>query len=576
MSLQGVTVIILTVVVVAEGFGDGAPLSSCLTFFPKHDHVDKQICATPYWIELSVSSFIPSQEIDVTLMAPIGQTFIGYMLNVHRQAGDTEELLGRFTRFPSDSTKAVTCIGGKENMITHKSNTPMKELTVTWKAPEYEVGNVTFRAAFVKSFREFWTDVTNNLPSQSNVQQTVVNTILANKVSVDYDDCGKTMGCLLYPKYCNGADCDTGLTYTMTNTHTTLTFWAWTTPQSYVSVGFSDDRLMGNEETISCTYDGNIVTFQHGNNPSYYNQRQYKRDQLKDMASSYVDGKLFCTFTRPHVMNVTEYSSQITTYDLNNPYYVMIAWGHVFEGTDVMSKHTELPVTSLNPIQFNQYIIHRGDALPLLTQIHGILMLVGWILFGGLTTVIARYYRPIFPGKQLCGTSVWFQIHRAAAILTALLTAVSFIIIFVKVYGLTNDTELHGWLGIAVMSGVVLQLFGGLVRPGQTSPYRNIFNWVHWFLGKGVFIVAVVSCFVLFNTGFLPKVQEKFGNIMTALWIGLQVIWELVFEVYKRRRVGEDNKLNESTPTTPNILLVLYSVTLLALVALASLAIFFF
>lgn len=576
MSPACVAWTVMALIGFVDGFGGGAPMGSCLTFFPKHDHVDKQVCPSPYWIELSVPSFRPSQEINVTLTAPKGQTFIGYMLNVHRQSGDTEEILGSFTHYPVESTKALPCLGGKQNMITHKDNRHHQALTVTWKAPADEVGNITFRATFVKSFRVFWADVTVDLRSQTNVSQTVVNKVLSNKVTVNYDDCGKTMGCLLYPKYCSGEDCDVGLTYTMSDTHATFTFWARTKIQSYAAVGFSDDRLMGKDETISCTYDGNIATFQHGNNPQLHNQRQYKRDQLSNMASTYEDGKLFCTFTRPHVMNVTEYSSKVTTYDLNNPYYIMIAWGHIYEGTDVMGKHTELPVTSLDPITLTKYVVHRGEALPLLTQIHGILMLIGWILFGGLTTVIARYYKPIFPGKNVCGTSVWFQLHRAAAISTGLLTAVSFVIIFVKVYGLTNDTELHGWLGIAVMSGVSLQMFGGLVRPGQTSPYRNIFNWVHWFLGKGIFLVAVISCFVLFNTGFLPRIQEKFGNIMTALWIGLQVIWEVIFEIFKRRRFGEDNKINETTQTTPNILLVFYVLTLLALVVLASLSVFFF
>ncbi|XP_060063572.1 ferric-chelate reductase 1-like [Ylistrum balloti] len=576
MSVSVWIVALLVVVGRVEGFGDGAPLGSCLTFFPKHDYAKKQMGTSPFQIELSASSFMPSQEIDVTLMAPSGETFVGFMLNVHRQAGDTEELLGRFTSVPADGTKAVNCIGGLENMVTHTDNRQRKQLTFTWKAPTYEVGNVTFRAAFVKSFKVFWTDVTQDLHSQTPTKQTVVNEIQANEVRINYDDCGKTMGCLLYPKYCSGQDCDVGLTYTINHLNATFTFWAKTTTQSYVSVGFSDDRLMGKDETISCTYDGNIVTFQHGNNPRYHNQRQYKRDQLSDMHSTYLDGKMYCAFTRPHVMNVTEYSSKITTYDLNDPYYVMVAWGHVYEGTDVMGKHQELPVTSLNLVQFNKYVIHRGEALPLLTQVHGILMLVAWIMFGGLTTVIARYYKPIFPGKQVCGTSVWFQMHRAAAIVAFVLTAVSFIIIFVKVNGLTNDTELHGWLGIAVMSGITLQLFGGLLRPDQSSNYRNIFNWGHWFLGKAIFLVAVVSCFVLFNTGFLPQVQETFGNILTALWISLQVIWEIVFEVYKRRRLGEDNKLGELSSSTPNLLLILYMATLLALVVLAFLSVFFF
>lgn len=58
---------------------------------------------------------------------------------------------------------------------------------------------------------------------------------------------------------------------------------------------------------------------------------------LSDLVTSYIDGRLTCAFTRPHVMNVSHYGRPVT-FDLNDPYYVMVAWGEVVsEGMSLFS-----------------------------------------------------------------------------------------------------------------------------------------------------------------------------------------------------------------------------------------------
>ena len=45
---------------------------------------------------------------------------MGLQIAVHRDKGDTEELMGEFTSFPSDKLKAINCIDGKkvlENLL---------------------------------------------------------------------------------------------------------------------------------------------------------------------------------------------------------------------------------------------------------------------------------------------------------------------------------------------------------------------------------------------------------------------------------------------------------------------------
>ncbi|XP_033756202.1 putative ferric-chelate reductase 1 [Pecten maximus] len=268
----------------------------------------------------------------------------------------------------------------------------------------------------------------------------------------------------------------------------------------------------GDDQTITCTYAKGKSTFQYGINVIEQNYRQSKRGRLTQMTTSYRDGSLYCSFTMPIVMNATDESGRTVTYDLHNPYHVMLAWGRLHEGTDVITKHDELPIQSINKIHFDAVEIHRATALPLITRIHGILMLTAWILFVGVATVVARHYRPMYPAKLVCGTKVWFQIHRFTAITVFIFTAVSFVIIFFKVDGLSDHVGVHSWLGIAVMSCVCLQMIGGLLRPSPDNRVRPVFNYLHWGIGKSAQILADMSFYDCENPSALIG-QEVFHKI---------------------------------------------------------------
>ena len=46
------------------------------------------------------------------------------------------------------------------------------------------------------------------------------------------------------------------------------------------------------------------------------------------------------------------------------------------------------------------------------------LMLIAWVLFVGMATVIARYYKPIRGDSLLCGAKFWFQVTRRCVMVT--------------------------------------------------------------------------------------------------------------------------------------------------------------
>ena len=65
----------------------------------------------------------------------------------------------------------------------------------------------------------------------------------AEDVIIDYDKCGESMGCVLYPYYCTGENCDAGATFSEDGNQTRFQLFAKNT-EGYISIGLSDDRLM--------------------------------------------------------------------------------------------------------------------------------------------------------------------------------------------------------------------------------------------------------------------------------------------------------------------------------------------
>ncbi|KAL5021328.1 hypothetical protein ScPMuIL_000483 [Solemya velum] len=488
------------------GFPSGGPVSACLSLIPHHHGFEQQKTTPPYAIRVSNDTYSPSQTLDVTLTGLGGWKFKGVMMKAHRSHGDMEEIIGSFTDWPKNKITSLDCFGGVSNVITQKNKDDVTEVQVKWLAPNTTVGNVTFTAYFVEDFSTFWGEVKAHVRATHQPTETpgTVESVTGLTRKITYDDCGSTKGCFFYPRYCTGIDCDTSVTYQLTGNYVAFEVMMDTT--GYVAVGFSDDRVMGNDETITCTGTNEGVSIEHGYNPQLYNQQQY-REGLIDMETQMEDGKILCRFKRPIAMTLYTFSGMMT-FNLSNPYYVMLAWGQTYAGTTNMKKHIVLPPITENKVDFRVNAIHRGDALPKITQIHGILMLIAWTVFAGISTIVARYFRDAFDGQKLCGTKIWFQVHRYCAVMVFLLSAASFILIFVKVNGLSKAAGLHSYLGITVMC-------------------------------MAAHVVAVVTLFLAYMITLLPESQRMFGLITLGVWTAVQVVSEVVFETWRCTKKGE-------------------------------------
>uniref|UniRef100_A0A915I2N6 Cytochrome b561 domain-containing protein n=1 Tax=Romanomermis culicivorax TaxID=13658 RepID=A0A915I2N6_ROMCU len=133
-------------------------------------------------------------------------------------------------------------------------------------------------------------------------------------------------------------------------------------------------------------------------------------------------------------------------------------------------------------------------------HILSIFMVFGWWVFGSFAILLSRFAKHSWPNVKLCGTALWFQLHRAFMITSILLQAVAFIFVFVQAWSFKTcsyscnteyyNLKLHTILGIICTVAAVIQPLLAMLRPMPSSPKRPIFNWSHWLIGTASWIIA--------------------------------------------------------------------------------------
>ncbi|PVD30441.1 hypothetical protein C0Q70_09707 [Pomacea canaliculata] len=386
----------------------GAPFSTCLTMFPKHGAVEKQLLPSPFFISLSSNTYTPGQVITVELTSTNGTLFRGLQVKATRSQGNSERAVGSFMVSHDNKTKAFTCDGSYKSMATHANAADVKRVVLKWTAPRENIGDIVFLATIVEKFDTIWYGIKSTLrtASPSNlVEQSKLPELNSSMDDVDFSSCGSEKSCFLYPRYCKSSDCLAAASFRHVD-DMFLQFELMAKNVSYISIGFSEDVKMGGDETISCTADGGVLSVQHGANPKQFNDRMV-RDQLSNLRIKQADGIIMCSFTRP-VMAVTRTVNQSApdlqfvekVFDLSKEYHVMLAWGTVKLGTDVINKHVDLPVVTDRKVNFQGKDIYRGSSLPLEVRAHAGLMALAWIVLAGITTAMSRYYKDWF-GERL-------------------------------------------------------------------------------------------------------------------------------------------------------------------------------
>lgn len=181
---------------------------------------------------------------------------------------------------------------------------------------------------------------------------------------------------------------------------------------------------------------------------------------------------------------------------------------HSLEGGDlypyVSNKKVQLTSKEFEILNSShQYILNIPRTMQYdLAQAHGILMYFGWWVFGAVGMIIARYGKPLYPGKMIFGQKVWFQFHRNLFVIGLGLQIAGFVVVWVQkggqwkgfgYYSYDHETyslKLHTILGIICTGFALMQPFMAWIRPKPKSQNRAIFNWAHWFFGTASWILA--------------------------------------------------------------------------------------
>ncbi|XP_005108556.2 putative ferric-chelate reductase 1 homolog [Aplysia californica] len=587
-----------------DGFGRGAPASTCFTRYPKHGEA-AQTVDSPFVVQLSPDVYTPGQTVNVVISqasANPTRQFVGFMIGAFRasdQPGVTEEVIGEFTTVPDDKVQVFSCFPGYKNFATHKNTDQVPRVTLTWTAPDVNVGNLTLRATIVENFKTFWTGLEFPLPVSGAVSEPVetpeyqvvpVRSIVSD---VKFQGCGTTKGCLFYPDNCNGPDCDAAISFEYRESSDDFVVeMVSNKAEDYISVAFSQDDKMGDDETVSCVSQGGEMSVQHGWNPKRYNELLLNR-YITETEISQSDGRLQCRFVLPRVTYVYQIDQAAVpltytnrTYDRNLNWHLHLAWGRAYPGSNVLSRHNDAPVVTEKRVNLKVAEIYQGLTVPVLVQAHAAVMLVAWIFLTGLVTVLSRHYKDWLSEKRVGGTKVWFQLHRGVAILVFLLTVIGIILVFAHFGpGIQEAADPHAYVGLTVTALVSLQVIGGALRPGFDNSLRPVFNWAHWFLGQASHILAGITMFLAFDISYLRSEVREFGFAVLGVWVAVQLAWHVGFEILKCRQKDSSSdsyefKVTEgvsegqqgSKSSLHSILLVIYAVMLAAICVAAIVA----
>jgi len=159
---------------------------------------------------------------------------------------------------------------------------------------------------------------------------------------------------------------------------------------------------------------------------------------------------------------------------------------------------------------------------------HGALMVIAWAVLVPAGLLAARH-RALF--KDTAETKRWFKTHAGLQFAAIVFTTISLYII-VSRGGLDVDDwrglmRAHGGIGITLIVLLLLHLLGTALRPQPSAPRRPMWNILHHWNGRIMFIFA----FVQLMTG--PKL---FGErapfyvptfLMLSIWLVVAVVLEI-------------------------------------------------
>uniref|UniRef100_A0A3B4X087 Putative ferric-chelate reductase 1 n=1 Tax=Seriola lalandi dorsalis TaxID=1841481 RepID=A0A3B4X087_SERLL len=361
-------------------------------------------------------------------------------------------------------------------------------------------------ASFAQNFRTFWVSVTS--PTVTFINNSTGGSETPPPSPTTTTDCGVTKVCFSQPSDCDpavSADCYFMSAMMLSPSDAAVRYELTGPSDGYVSFGFSDDQMMGNDDIYVCGV---------GSDGLVRLQRVFSTGRTTPQAVPLVLTHIVisCCFT-----SMNSISTQRST-GLKNSYYLLFAHGPSSRGQ--IQFHTATFI-STDKVHISRPQTIREAGQPPIIRAHGALMLTAWMTAGSLGMMVARYLRGMAKGQMLWGKDVWFLVHVVVMSVTTAATVIAFILPFSHVQ--TWSEGAHPVLGCLVMSFSFFQPILALLRCGPQHPLRYLFYWSHVLNALVIKALAVAAIF----TGL--KLIDSSPDQWLMKVMGGFVSWEVLF-----------------------------------------------
>lgn len=170
---------------------------------------------------------------------------------------------------------------------------------------------------------------------------------------------------------------------------------------------------------------------------------------------------------------------------------------------------------------------------------HAVLMSLSWLLFAPIAVIAIRFFKKYNP--------ITFRIHMSLAITTMLCTIIAVLLVIFKA---SHTRTNHMGVGYTVLTLVVIQVVGGLLRPDKSASVRAYWILLHRILGP----VAILLAFINIIIGIYVIKGSGFWYAVVALAFLAHITAALFFATFKRKfpTVQTERKASQShAPSDP-------------------------
>uniref|UniRef100_A0A7M4F7U7 Putative ferric-chelate reductase 1 n=1 Tax=Crocodylus porosus TaxID=8502 RepID=A0A7M4F7U7_CROPO len=500
------------------GFPNGGVTSACDSMLPGHGSSVRQTTSAPYYISVSSTSFGPGDKIIVTLQANDSSSFKGFLLQTRTVLGDVA--VGTF-HIIDVNTQGLLCNKILNSSLSQTNPESKKIIRAIWVAPA-DVGNVEFRATVVQSLNVFWTDVKS---------QTLISSSHPPPVTSGHVGCGTKKFCFSSPAGCNSDDPSCYFMSSEAEGGDAFKLEMSGLSDGYISIGFSNDMQMGNDDIYICTKNSaGQIEVQHAVSTGRTTPEILPLGDVQNIVTSFNNGIIKCSFTTKNAIS-TRLKAAGTSY------FIFLAVGPSVSGQ--IRKHSKMPFITNERVNISSYMAVGGtSSTPSIIKAHGALMLIAWMTTGSMGMLFARNVKKA-SHSLLLGKAVWFQVHWCLMVLTVTETITAFVLAFVAAMGWSSGAEAHAIIGCIVMILSFFQPVIAFLRPSLKNKRRFIFNWFH---ALNAFIIKVLAVAAIFlGLQMLDNSPNQWMIGTMGGFVGWEALIYIMFEGLHKQVKFEDS-----------------------------------